>query len=246
MQQFLSEGLLLSIIGAALGVGLAWLGMDLLGKMAFPFLPRSQEITIDSRVLLFTLSLSILTSIIFGLVPALQTRRTDIQDVLKEGGNTISVGLAAGWLRQALVVVEISAAFVLLIGAGLMIRSVMQMKQVEPGFKAQNLLTAKLSLPREKYSDPEATIRFYNQVLDRVEALPGVEAAAVISHLPVEEQGFNGNVTVEGKTYPPNESPSSNTAWLVATFSRRQTFLYCGAAFHRSRSRQLGAGSGDQ
>ncbi|HSE22488.1 MAG TPA: ABC transporter permease [Pyrinomonadaceae bacterium] len=207
VQQFLSEGLLLSIVGGALGVGLAWLGMDLLGKIAFPFLPRSQEIGIDSRVLLFTLSISILTSIIFGLVPALQAGRTDIQDVLKEGGNTISAGLAAGWLRQALVVVEISAAFVLLIGAGLMIRSVMQMKQVEPGFKAENLLTAKLSLPRERYADADSTIRFYNQLLDRVEALPGVEAAAVISHLPVEEQGYNGNVAVEGKTYPPNESP---------------------------------------
>ncbi|HZJ42511.1 MAG TPA: ABC transporter permease [Pyrinomonadaceae bacterium] len=207
IQQFLSEGLLLSVIGGAFGVGLAWLGMDMLGKIAFPFLPRAQEIGIDSRVLLFTLFVSILTSVIFGLVPALQTGRTDIQDVLKEGSNSISAGLAAGWLRQALVVVEIAAAFVLLIGAGLMIRSVMYMKQVEPGFKAQNLLTAKLSLPREKYADAESTIRFYNQLLTRVEALPGVEAAAVISHLPVEEQGFNGNVTVEGKTYPPNESP---------------------------------------
>ncbi|HKE59286.1 MAG TPA: ABC transporter permease [Pyrinomonadaceae bacterium] len=207
IQQFLTEALLLSFIGGALGVALAWLSLDLLGQLAFPFLPRSQEISIDGRVLLFTLLISILTSVIFGLVPALQARRGEVQDALKDSSNTVSAGLVSSWLRQMLVVVEIAAAFVLLIGAGLMIRSVMQLRQVEPGFKPQNLLTAKLSLPREKYTDADATIRFYNQVLARVKDLPGVEAAAFVSHLPVEEQGYNGNIQVLGKTYPANESP---------------------------------------
>lgn len=207
IQQFLTEGLLLSAFGGLLGVIFAWLSIDILGKLAFPFLPRSREIGIDFQVLIFTLLISVVTSVLFALVPALQSTKAEVQHSLKEGGNTMSAGLAGGWLRQFLVVIEIAAAFVLLIGAGLMIRSVVQMRRVAPGFQAQNLLTAKISLPREKYADSDATIRFYDQLLTRIQSLPGIEGAAVISHLPVEEQGFNGNISIEGKTYPPNESP---------------------------------------
>jgi putative ABC transport system permease protein len=207
IQQFLTEGLLLSVIGGVLGIALAWWLMNVLGKIAFPFLPRSQEIGIDSRVLLFTLGVSILTSLVFGLIPSLQAGKTDLQETLKEGGNTMSSGIIGGWLRPILVVVEVAAAVVLLIGAGLMIRSVMRIREVQPGLQPQNLLTAKVSLPREKYKDTESANRFYEQVLERVNHLPGVESAALVSHLPIEEMGTNANVTVEGKTYPPNESP---------------------------------------
>jgi putative ABC transport system permease protein len=207
IQQFLAEGLLLSVIGAALGVALAWWSMGVLGKIAFPFLPRSQEIRIDSRVLLFTLAVSILTSIVFGLIPSLQAGKTDVQNTLKEGGNTTSDSMVGGWLRQLLVVIEVAAAVVLLIGAGLMIRSVLRIREVQPGLTPQNLLTAKLSLPRDKYKDAESAIRFHQQVLERVSNLPGVQSVGLISHLPIEEQGYNGNITVEGKTYPPNQSP---------------------------------------
>ena len=207
IQQFLAEGLLLSVVGAGMGIALAWWSMGVLGKIAFPFLPRSQEIRIDSRVLLFTVAVSILTSIVFGLIPSLQAGKTDVQTTLKEGSNAASDSLVGGWLRQLLVVIEVAAAVVLLIGAGLMIRSVLRIREVEPGLKAQNLLTAKLSLPRDKYKDAESAIRFHQQVLERVSNLPGVESAGLISHLPIEERGYNGNITVEGKTYPPNESP---------------------------------------
>jgi putative ABC transport system permease protein len=207
IQQFLTEGLLLSMIGGALGIALAWWTINMLGKLAFPFLPRSQEIHIDSRVLLFTLGVSVLTSVVFGLIPSLQVGKTDVQETLKEGGNTMSTGAVGAWLRPILVVVEVAAAVVLLIGAGLMIRSVLRIREVEPGLKPQNLLTAKLSLPRDEYTDAESAIRFYQQLLDRVSHLPGVESAGLISHLPIEEQGYNGNISVEGKTYPPNESP---------------------------------------
>jgi putative ABC transport system permease protein len=207
IQQFLTEGLLLSLIGGALGVALAWWSMSVLGKLAFPFLPRSQEIGIDARVLLFTLGVLILTSVVFGLIPSLQAGKTDVQETLKEGGNTMSTGAVGAWLRPVLVVVEIAAAVVLLIGAGLMIRSVMRIREVQPGLQAQNLLTAKVSLPRDKYKDMESANRFYSEVLERLNNLPGVESAALISHLPIEEMGTNSNVTVEGKTYPPNEGP---------------------------------------
>ncbi len=152
-------------------------------------------------------AVSVLTSVIFGLIPSLQAGKTDVQATLKEGGNTVSAGVVGGWLRPSLVVVEVAAAVVLLIGAGLMIRSVMRIREVEPGLRPQNLLTAKITLPREKYTDSESAIRFYQQVLERVSHLPGVESAGLVSHLPVEEMGYNANVAVEGKTYPPNESP---------------------------------------
>jgi predicted permease len=207
IQQFLTEGLVLSAIGGAMGIALAWWLMNVLGKIAFPSLPRSQEIRIDARVLLFTVGVSILTSVVFGLIPSLQAGKTDVQETLKEGGNTMSTGVVGGWLRPILVVVEIAAAVVLLIGAGLMIRSVMRIREVQPGLQPQNLLTAKISLPREKYRDTEAANHFYEQVLERLNTLPGVESAALVSHLPIEEMGTNANITVEGKTYPPNEGP---------------------------------------
>jgi len=207
IQQFLTEGLLLSVLGGAMGIALGWWSMSVLGKIAFPFLPRSHEIRIDTRVLLFTLAVAVLTSIVFGLIPSLHAGKTDVQTTLKEGGNTVSAGVVGGWLRPMLVVVEVAAAVVLLIGAGLMVRSILRIREVEPGLKPENLLTAKLSLPREKYADAESAIRFYEQVLERVSHLPGVQSAGLISHLPIEERGFNGNISVEGKTYPPNESP---------------------------------------
>ncbi len=207
IQQFLTEGLLLSVVGGAMGIALAWWLMNVIGKLAFPFLPRSQEIRIDARVLLFTLGIAILTSIVFGLIPPLQAGKTDVQQTLKEGGNTMSAGVVGGWLRPILVVIEVAAAVVLLIGAGLMIRSVMRIREVQPGLQPQNLLTAKISLPREKYKDQESADRFYEQLLERLNNLPGVESAGLTSHLPIEEMGSNANITVEGKTYPPNEGP---------------------------------------
>ena len=207
IQQFLAEGLLLSALGGGLGIALAWWSMGVIGKIAFPFLPRSQEIRIDARVLLFTLAVSILTSVVFGVIPSLQAGKTDVQTTLKEGGNTVSDSFVGGWLRQLLVVIEVAAAVVLLIGAGLMIRSVLRIRKVQPGLQPQNLLTAKMTLPRDRYKDADSAIRFYEQMLDRVKSVPGVETAALISHLPVEETGFNGNISVADKTYPPNESP---------------------------------------
>jgi putative ABC transport system permease protein len=207
VQQFLAEGLLLSVLGGGLGIALAWWSMGVLGKIAFPFMPRSQEIRIDAPVLLFTLAVAILTSVVFGVIPSLQAGKTDVQTTLKEGGNTASDSFVGGWLRQLLVVIEVAAAVVLLIGAGLMIRSVLRIREVEPGLKPQNLLTAKITLPKERYGDADSAIRFYQQVLERVKNVPGVQTAAIISHLPVEETGYNGNISVTDKTYPPNESP---------------------------------------
>lgn len=205
VRQFMTEGVLLSVAGGASGVAVAWLGLDLLGKLAFAFLPRSSEIQLDLRVLGFTLLVSILTGVIFGIAPAAQALKTDVQGALKDGGKGSAVG--GSWMRNILVVTEIAAAFVLLIGAGLLIKSFARLQSVDPGLKPDNVLTAKLSLPAERYADGDALRRFHQQVIERVAALPGVEAAGLTSHLSVEQYGSNGYVAVEGKTYPPTQEP---------------------------------------
>jgi predicted permease len=207
IRQFLTEGLLLSLVGGAMGVALAWWGLRMLGTLAFPFLPRSQEIGIDTRVLFFTLLISIVTSVVFGLAPSLQSAKTDLQDALKEGGKSSSAGSVGAWLRQSLVIAEVASAFVLLIGAGLLLKSFVRLQDVRPGFDPENVLAAKMSLPRDRYPDAAAAIRFHDQVLERVSNLPGVEAVGIASHVPVEEQGYNGNIKVDGKTYPKNQEP---------------------------------------
>jgi putative ABC transport system permease protein len=206
VRQFVTEGVLLSVAGGAVGVGAAWLGLDLLGKIAFAFVPRSGEIRLDLRVLCFTLLVSVVTGIVFGVAPAAQAFGTDVQGALKEGGSP-RAGLGGAGLRSALVVAEIAAAFVLLVGAGLLIKSFARLQSVDPGVRPENVLTAKLSLPEERYKDDEARARFHRELIERVSSLPGVEAAAVTSRLAVQEFGTNGNVPVEGKSYPKNQEP---------------------------------------
>ncbi|MDQ3906783.1 MAG: ABC transporter permease, partial [Acidobacteriota bacterium] len=207
VRQFVTEGVLLSVAGGTVGVGAAWLGLDLLGRVAFAFVPRSGEIRLDLRVLGFTLLVSLATGIVFGVAPAAQAFKTNVQEALKDGGGSTSVGLGGSGLRSALVVAEIAAAFVLLVGAGLLIKSFARLQSIDPGVRPENVLTAKLSLPAEKYKDNDSRIRFHKELIGRVSRLAGVEAAAITSHLAVEEYGTNGNVTVEGKTYPKNQEP---------------------------------------
>ncbi|HEX8351489.1 MAG TPA: ABC transporter permease [Pyrinomonadaceae bacterium] len=207
LRQFLTEGVLLSVAGGAVGGVTAWLGLGLLGRLAFAFLPRSSEIKLDLRVLAFTVLVSLLTGVVFGLAPAAQALKTDLQDGLKDGGKGSAGGFGGNWTRNALVVTEIAAAFVLLIGAGLLMKSYARLQSVDPGVKPENVLTAKLSLAPERYADGDALGRFHERLLERVAAVPGVEAAGLASHLSVEEYGTNGYVRVEGKTYAPNREP---------------------------------------
>ncbi|HYY98402.1 MAG TPA: ABC transporter permease [Pyrinomonadaceae bacterium] len=207
VRQFMTEGLLLSVLGGAVGVATAWLGLDLLSKLAFEFLPRSSEIRLDLRVLGFTLLVCVLTGLVFGVAPAAQALKTDVQEALKDGGKGSAVGSGGAWMRNALAVTQIAAAFVLLIGAGLLVKSFARLRSVDSGLKPENVLTARFSLTEERYRDAETARRFYREVLERVAALPGVEAAGVTSHLSVEEYGTNGFVEVEGKSYPPNGEP---------------------------------------
>ncbi len=195
MRQLLTESTLLSLIGGAFGLLLAVWGLGLLRWLNPGDIPRLASIGIDDRVLAFTTAVAVLTGILFGLAPALRSSRVNLSETLKEGGRSLIGGHHR--LRNLLVVTEIALSLVLLIGAGLLIRSFIRVQQVDPGFASRNLLTMRLVLIGPAYSDEPRRMNFYQQFWERVRRLPGVEAAGGVSVLPLGGVGW-GSITIEG------------------------------------------------
>ncbi|HVG21247.1 MAG TPA: ABC transporter permease [Blastocatellia bacterium] len=204
VRQLLTESLLLALAGGTLGLLLALWGVDVLVSLSPEDLPRLNEIKIDSGVLIFTLGLSLLTSLIFGLAPALQTSKPDLNESLKEGSRGSTTGVGSRRVRGMLVVAEVAIALVVLICAGLMINSFMRLRNVSPGFKTDNILTLSIALPESRYPDSHAerSSAFFQELIGQVRALPGVEAAAVSSSIPFSGGGWGKLFSVEGRPYP--------------------------------------------
>lgn len=199
VRQLLTESLLLGTAGGALGLLLARWGLDLL-LAAIPFkLPFWMNFGLDLRVLGFTLVVSLLTGLIFGIAPALQASHSDLNETLKEGGRS-AAGVGRNRSRNVLVVVEIALSLVLLVGAGLMISSFLRLQHVNPGLNTKGVLTMSLALPQAKYREPEQRTQFFGQLVESVRALPGVEAAAATTNLPLSGGRWGRSLTVEG--YP--------------------------------------------
>ena len=198
VRQLLIESLLLAIVGGALGFALSLLALHLLLNAIPIQLPFWMDFGIDLRVLVFTLGITLLTGLIFGAIPALQTSRVDLNDTLKEGGRGSS-GFR-GRSRSALVITEIALSLVLLVGAGLMIQSFLRLRQVNIGLDAKNVFTATVILPRAKYREPQQRITFFKQLVERVRNVPGVEAAGATGTLPLNGNNWGRSLTVEG--YP--------------------------------------------
>jgi predicted permease len=182
--QFLTESLVLALIGGALGLLLGYVGLRLLLAVSPDSLPRLGEITLDGRVVLFTVGVSLVAGVLFGLAPLLHLSTRSMAASLKEGGHRTTGAVARQRLRRGLVVAEVALAVVLVIGAGLLIRSLGALQRVDPGFDSRGLLTFQLYLPEARYPDAAAAGSFYASLLDRIEALPGVESAAAMSGLP--------------------------------------------------------------
>ena len=214
VRQLLTEALLLSLAGGAVGLFIAYWGVPALVATlpqnqlnALPFLKSLQ---INFGILGFSFGLSLLTGIVFGLVPALQSSRLDLNGVLKEGGRHASAG-AGQRLRSALVVGEIAMAVVLLVGAGLMMKSLLRLLQTNIGFNTENLLTMGIVLSPPKYTDPNQVNNFYTQLNERVRALPGVVSAGTVDILPVNA-GNTTRVYVDGDPIPaPGKEMEANT-----------------------------------
>lgn len=183
--QLLTESLMLSLIAGALGVGMSWITTRALVTWGASQLPQGIPIGLDLRVLLFTLALSILAGIAFGMVPALQLARTDPNTSLRDEGRGISAGHSRVQLKNALVVGQIALSLLLLIGATLLLRSFVHLLRVDPGFDADNVLTMNISLPTVKYAKPEQQIAFFDELLRRVSTVPGVRIAATSAALPL-------------------------------------------------------------
>jgi putative ABC transport system permease protein len=184
VRQMLTESVLLSLMGGVLGVLLAFWAIQFLIGFGPDNIPRLNEISIDLRVLGFTFGISLLCGVLFGLIPALQASRPDLNDALKEGSRG-STGDRSGMFRNVFVIAEVSLALVLLIGAGLMIRSFMRLQAVETGFNPENVLTMRLQLPKKKYPESHQIVNFFKQAQNRIAALPGVQAVGAISYLPL-------------------------------------------------------------
>jgi predicted permease len=202
MRQLLVESLLLALLGGAGGVLLALWGVDAIVRLApaeLTFLTIN-DISVSGRVLAFTLALSLVTGVICGLAPALRVSRPDLSQALKgltRGAASRQDDRRRRWLRQALVVAEVSLSVVLLIGAGLMIRSFLRLNNVSPGFEARNLLALSLLLPRQRYPTIESQRNFFNQLKDRVAALPGVESVTLSEGIPPKGASFSFGLEVE-------------------------------------------------
>jgi predicted permease len=207
VRQLMTENLLLACTGGALGVLLAWWGTDLLMSLQPPDLPRSGAIGVDTRVLSFTLLLALITGVICGLIPAFQAARIDLIGTLKEGarGSTTDSGRR---VRNGLVVAEIAMAMVLLVGAGLLTRSFINILSVSPGFNPQHLLAARISLPTTRYRDSKQQTDFFQQTLERLAVVPGVEAAGAINYLPLGGAGWMRRFAVSDQPLPaPGQEP---------------------------------------
>jgi putative ABC transport system permease protein len=211
-RQLLTESVLLALIGGGLGMLIAQWGVRLILYISPDAIPRSKEISLDWRVLAFTVGLSFVTGLLFGLIPALQAGVVDVQETLKETGRGTS---GKHWLRSSLVVVEVATTLVLLIGAGLMIRSFYHLQLVNPGFSYDRLTSFTVALPGRKYATAVQREQFFNRLLANLQGLPGVEATAAASGLPLGNNGWQTSFVVDGRPRPPREQTPLMEACLV-------------------------------
>jgi putative ABC transport system permease protein len=218
VRQMLTESTLLSLLGGACGLLLAKWGIDLLIALKPANLPRLTSIGIDGWVLAFTLGVSVLTGVVFGLLPALSAAKLDVNEALKEGGRASTGGIGRQRVRSLLVVTEIALALVLLIGAGLLIKSLWRLSTIDPGFNPQNLLTMRVELPEARYKEIPRQTQFRERALEAMNSLPGVQAA-MISELPMSGDRLNHNFVIDGR--PPistGEEPDVETRTVAGNY----------------------------
>jgi putative ABC transport system permease protein len=196
----LTESVLLSLLGGLGGLLLSLWGVQALLALSPADLPRLDEVNVDARVLLFTLAVALLTGALFGLAPALRALKLNLTQSLRESSRSVAGAVSSHRLGGVIVITEIALSLILLVGAGLVMRSFLRLLQVDPGFSPRNVLTMKMALPRAKYVDGAAAANFYQRLIANIQALPGVESDAAVSQLPLSNDYWSGTVTFEGVT----------------------------------------------
>lgn len=197
VRQLLTESLLLAGIGAAAGTALAVWGVTLINRMPLQGVPRIEEVSVNTTVLLFTVAVTMLTGLLFGLAPALRAYRLGLGAGMREGIRG-SAGPSSRRLNSALVAAQIALSVILLVGAGLLLKSFERMNEVNPGFRPENVLTMRISLPAREYAEPQQVVRFYEGMLERVRNLPGIESAAINTMPPFSGMSDADGYIVEG------------------------------------------------
>ena len=219
LRQFLVEGGVLSLLGAALGLGIAVAGVRAL-LVAYPdSLPRSADVTLDLGVLAFTLVIGLATGAVFGFAPLLHVAPDATANALREGGQRTTAGAGSHWIRRVLVSTEVALAVALVIGAGLLLRTVMNLSNVDSGFNRSRMVTFGLSLPAAKYQQQTQVIDFYRRLIDQLTALPGVQSVAAMDGLPPLRRVDANDTDIEGYKAPPN-GPFANVDYYQYATSR--------------------------
>jgi putative ABC transport system permease protein len=233
LRQLLTESLLLSVAGGILGLLIAWWGVDVLVSLSPSDMPRISEVRLDAYVLGFTVLVSLATGIMFGSFPAIQASTPDLSTSLKEGSRGSTEGLRRNRLRSSLVVAEIALTFALLVGAGLLVKSFNHLQQVDPGFNAANLVTTDISLAGPKYSKADQVIAYYDESLERLSALPGVESVGAVNVLPLSGNNTSGSFRIEGRPEPaPGDRPNAGRRFVSLDYlSAMGTRLVAGRLF---------------
>jgi putative ABC transport system permease protein len=203
-RQLLTESVMLGLLGGGTGILFGMWGVALLVNGGPRELPRLDEVTVDGRVLAFTVALALVTSVLFGLAPVIQVATGNLHDLLKLGARGAAGSLRRHRTRSALVIAEVGLSLVLLVGAGLLLRSFARLQKVDPGFRARNVLTFGVSLPPARYATQTRTSAFFHAVLDRVATLPGVESTGAVNPLPFSGSNASGSFSIEGLTVPAN------------------------------------------
>ncbi|HMY76335.1 MAG TPA: ABC transporter permease, partial [Blastocatellia bacterium] len=209
VRQLLTESILLAVAGGLTGLLFAWLSFSFLTQIIPDSMALNAGVKIDARIFSFTMLLSLLTGIVFGLAPAMQAAKVDLNEALKQSGGRSGAGAGHRRLRSALVVTEIALALVLLVGAGLLIQTFLKLRALDIGINAENVLTLRTQLPSEKYGELPKRTAFYQQVLERVRALPGVRAAGYTTAVPLTWKGGTTGFVIEGKTPQPGQDANN-------------------------------------
>ncbi|MEP7087778.1 MAG: FtsX-like permease family protein, partial [Gemmatimonadota bacterium] len=234
LRQVLTESVLLAVIGGVLGLLLAVWGTDLLLAIAPRAIPRVHDITLDWRVVAFTALVTIGTGLLFGAAPALQLSTADLNGTLKDGGRSVTGSGGGNRTRSALVIAEVALSLVLLAGAGLLSATLLKLESVDPGFDARNVLTARMSLPGAKYKTDASQAAFYDRMIEKVRATPGVEGVAAVGIVPMGGDRAISGFALENEPRGPNDPPAHGEASDAVTpdfFSVLKVPLKAGRVF---------------
>ncbi len=227
IRQLLTESVLLSALSGALGLLLAWWGIGIIEALSPRDLVNLDKVSINLVVLGFTLIVSFVTGLIFGLAPAFEATRLNTNETLKEGGRSNIGGGSGSRLRSLFVVAEVALALVLLVSAGLLVKSFMRLQSVDPGFDADHLLTMRVVLPSRKYAEDHQPVAFFKQATERLRSLPGVKSASAVSFLPFAGLGAATSFTIEGRPAPAaGEKPSTDVCVIEPDYFRTMSIPF--------------------